>query len=196
MAVLEDGSGTGREAKVDALFRLNTNALSQPLSDHYVANGHAYNVNTGNVTLTSANESALLYLKNNEDEKIVVTAFIYLLGNSDQSGGDTLVQVLRNPTAGTIIDNAVAQVPVNRDFGSSNTLTSVLSYKGVEGDTLTDGTIAVESLFSAAGRQTITVPVVLEKGNSIGITYTPQTSNTSQTIQIAMAIYLDKDNIL
>jgi hypothetical protein len=66
-------------------------------------------------------------------------------------------------------------------------------YKGVEGDTITGGT-----LFAASGRDVFDAPVVfdaapikLSKGNSIAISYTPPTSNTSQTVIVAATIFVE-----
>jgi hypothetical protein len=185
-----DGTGSGKLAAVTKEQRLTTLAVSETIAAHHAFDGEAYNYNTGDVTLTNANESAIAYFKNNEDEPIVISGLVYLLGNSDQTGGDTLVTVYRNPTAGTIVDDATAVTAlVNRDFSSSNTLTAD-AYKGDQGKTLTGGVVLLDSRFAGVGRKFLSVgAIILRKGNSIGVTVTPQTSNTSQVIQIAMNIY-------
>ena len=58
-----DGTGTGKEAGVDTNNRLLTNTISEDISNHVTEYGGKYNINTGNITLTTANESAILYFK-------------------------------------------------------------------------------------------------------------------------------------
>lgn len=191
---IKDGSGKGYEARVTENQRLSTITVSESIAATHAFTGDAYNVNTGTINLTSANKSALFYFKNNEDQDIVITAFFYLLGNTDGTG-DTLVQIERNPTGGTLVSGGTSFSPVNRDFGSKNTLT-VDCLKGAEASTLTgsDG-VAVESIFSGVGRQTVSVgAIVLRKGSSVGITVTPPASNTDMDVQIAMAIYKKTEN--
>jgi hypothetical protein len=185
---IKDGAGSGLSAKVSKEQRLHTLSVSETIAAHHAFDGHAYNFNTGTINLTSANKSALAYIKNNEDDPLVITGFFYLLGNTDGTG-DTLVQIERNPTGGTLISGGTAQAPVNRDFGSNNTLTAD-ALKGAEGSTLTGGTVAIESIFSGVGRQAVIVgAIVLRKGNSVGITITPPASTTDMDVQLAMALY-------
>ena len=182
---LKDGTGSGSHAKVTENGRITTLSVEEGIAAHHAFEGQSYNINTGTVNLTSASKSALLYFKNNEDEPIIVTGFFYLLGNPNNTG-ETLVQIERNPSSASF---STALTPINRDFGSQNTLT-VDCYKGAEAATLSGGTVAIESLFSGVGRQTVLVgAVILRKGNSIGVTVTPPTSNTSMNVQIAMAVY-------
>jgi hypothetical protein len=186
---LKDGTGTGRLAQVNYSNKLMTLSVSESVAIHHTFLGLGYNINTGTINLTSANKSALLYLKNNGDSDIVINGFFYLLGNSDGTG-DTLVQVERNPTGGTIVSGASDTAPINKDFGSANVLTAD-SFKGAEANTLTGGTVVIESLFASQGRKSLVgaAGVILRKGNSIGITVTPPASNTDMDVQIALSVY-------
>ena len=82
----------------------------------------------------------------------------------------------------------------NRDFASSNDITNNASvYKGVEGDTLTDG-----GSFAFTTRSNFDSPIsfdsaniILRKGNSIGINITPPTGNTSQNWVIAIIGFVE-----
>ena len=192
---LRDGTGKGTLAEVTSSNKLMTLGVTETISAHHAFEGDAYNVNTGTINLTSANKSALLYFKNLEDEDIVITALFYLLGNSDGSG-DTLVQVERNPTGGSITTAGTSFVPVNRNFGSNKTL-NVTCEKGAEADTLTGGTVAIESVFNAVGRKVLSVgAIVLPRGSAIGVTVTPPASNTDMDVQIAMSCYKVQETTL
>jgi hypothetical protein len=186
---IEDGTGTGRRAKVDSNNRIETSGLAETVSNDAAIQGSAYNVNTGTLALTSGSKSAVVYLKNTGTNNIVIPKLFYLFGANTGGSGEHLVQVERNPTGGTIVTGASTQTPVNRNFSSQNTLTAD-SYKGAEGSTLTGGTVIIESLFTSEGRAALDVgAIVLAKGNSIGITITPKTSTTAMNVQFAMEIY-------
>ena len=169
-------------------------ALTEEELEAAAEDGRSYNVNTGTVNLTSANKSALLYVKNNSTNDIIIPLIGFLIGNSTGGTGDLLLEVVRNPTTGTIVSGASAVgVEANKNFGSNKTLT-VNAYKGAEASTITDGTTAYYSLMNSAAKQYVITTgwVVLPKGSSIGINVTPQASNTNMDIQIFLSI-IEKD---
>jgi len=187
-----DGKGTGKRAEVDLNNRLQVFSISEGLSLDAAKNGENYNINTGSITLTSANQSAVLYMKNNEDKTFVITDVIVILGASTGGSGDLTVEVIRNPTTGTIISGASDVAVVgNRNFGSSRQFVADV-YKGAEGNTITNGTDFSDTTRSAAS----TVihfdadVIAMPKGTSIGVNITPQASNTSMAVKIAVVGYL------
>jgi len=188
-----DGTGKGFSARVDANFRIRSLADSQSLSQAAAQLGDTFNFNTGSIELTTANESAVAFLENQTENKFVIPAIGYLLGNSTAGVGDLNLKVVKNPKAGTIITNAVAvDVFENKNAGKIKTfsITDMPRFKGVEGDTFTDGAEWFPTLLPGSARQHIitTGDLVLEPGTSIGMTIKPQASNTSMFIQIFMAI--------
>jgi hypothetical protein len=188
---IEDGKGSGKLAHVDSSQRLTTFATTESEQAFESFNGNAYNINTGAVTLTTAGESAVFYMKNTSTNTWVTETLFYLLGNSTSGTGDMDVTVERNPTGGTIVTNAVAvDINANRNFGSSNTLTGDF-YKGVEGDTLTGGTDAVFSIFgSYPARAAIDVgTIIMPPGSSIGVLVDCPASNTSQRVAVAVNVF-------
>jgi hypothetical protein len=193
--IIKDGKGSGVSAKVSSTNKLSVLAVSEDIAAHHAFEGNAYNINTGTINLTSANKSALLYVKNLEEKDLIINAFFYLLGNSNITGVDTLVQVERNPTGGDLISGGTAFLPVNRHFGSKNTL-NVTCLKGAEGDALSGADdIVVESLFSGVGRKTVAVgAIIVPRGTSVGVTITPPTGNTSMNVQMALAAYLVEED--
>ena len=192
---IKDGGGKNGLVKVSSDQRLETEAVTYSRSVASVEEGDAYNINTGTINLTSANKSAVLYIKNNEDQPLILTVLFYIIGNSTGGSGDTTITVLRNPTAGTIVDNATAaEMPgINRNFGSNKTLSATI-YKGAEGYTFTDGTKAIETLLNQSpGRNVIDVGSIdLPKGSSLGIEYTPAAGNTSLDVQFAASVFVDQ----
>lgn len=167
-----------------------TKALTQEELEAAAEEGRSYNINTGSITLTTANKSACLYVKNNSTKDVIIPLIGFLIGNSTGGTGDLLLEVVRNPTAGTIVSGASAvDVEVNKNFGSNKTLT-VDAYKGAEGNTITDGATAYYSLMNSAAKQYVITTgwVVLPKGSSLGINVTPQASNTSMAIQCFLSV--------
>lgn len=194
--IIESGTGNGKSVAVteDNYLRVSSRVLS--IEQHTILDGNAYNINTGDITLTSANESALLYLKNTGTQDWGNLGAIFLLGNSNVSGEDWVVKTYRNPTAGTLISSGTALEAFNRNFGSAKTLTgTVLS--GLEGRTITasDG-VAIQTRSPTNGRLVIAVGVLIPPGASVALSVEPPTGNTSVVVQCAFPILeLEADHI-
>ena len=185
---IKDGTGKGYIAKVDSDNRLHVNSVSRTESEQAALLGQAYNITTGAVVLTSDTKSCIAYMKYTGTDPFLITEILAIPSGSTGGTGRAVVNITKNPTAGTIIDNAVVMdIIQNRDFSSSEIIDALL-YKGVEGDTLTDG-----SVFAPTGRENFDIPItfdaaniVLRKGNSISVCVTPPAGNTSQTWIIAI----------
>lgn len=184
-------------AKVSKNQRLEVEAINLVEKDRAAIVGWKFNINTGDITLTNATKTSVLYVKNTDEYDLSLNAFIYNLGATTSGSGDANIDAIRNPTAGDIITNANnveigAGVEANQNFGSTNTLTG-LFYKGATGETALSGgnkTIATRSA-SSTGRIFLDLGnLILPKGTSIGFNYTPPAGNTSQTVQFAIACHL------
>ena len=192
MEQVQDGTGKGYLAKVDSDNRLYTKAIVSTEQEHESANGLAYNINTGIITLTNATKTPVLYLKNNEEFDLIIDTVLYMTGASTGGSGNVLVEIVRNPTAGTIVSGASdVEMNVNRNFGSTRSL-SANAYKGATGNTLTDGVKFIESILSTATqRVAVSVgAVIIPKGSSMAIQITPPTGNTSMATEWAISCYL------
>lgn len=191
--VIKDGTGSGKTVKVDSENRLNTNAITFQRREEQSLSGQTFNINTGLINLTSDNKTALLYvINNNTNKNMIVSKIVYLFGSPANGTGDSLVTVLRNPTTGSIITNAVqAEIITNRNFGSSEIIGADV-YKGADTYTFNDGEKIIESIYSnGATRSAIDVGnVIIPKSKSLGVEYTPPTGTTSQNVEIALEIFL------
>jgi len=187
-------SGKGiYEVGVTTAKQLKT--FSETTSEQTQANliGNAYNINTGEVTLTDAVQTPILYFKNNETQDLLVTALA--IGFQNSTGGAAtdapIITVIRNPTTGTIVSGATdVDINSNRNYGSSNTLSLSDAYKGATGDTMTDGTEHLLIYQTDLGRVFAAIDEVIPKGTSIGVKITPQDSNTSLTCYVALICHL------
>ncbi len=190
---IRDGIGSGKEAKVTSSNRLATTTISETEADFATNEGTRYNINTGTITLTDANNTTVLFLKNNEDSDLIITALIYNLGNSTGGTGDLTIDVIRNPTTGDIVTNANdVDIIQNQNHGSTRTLV-VDAYKGATSEALiTDGDTSISTLSSSGtGRIVMSLgALTVPKGSCIAVNITPQTSNTSQGVQVAVSCYV------
>ena len=192
---IQDGAGTGYRAKVDSDLRLHVNSVTRTEAEQASLLGVGYNLSTGIVTLTSGSTSCVAYMKYKGVDPFVISEIVVIPSDSTGGVGNASIQIKRNPTTGTIIDNAVDFSSIqNRDFSSSNDINNDADiFKGLEGDTLTDG-----DSFAFTTRDNFSEPItfdagniVLRKGNSIGVCITPPTSNTSQTWVVAIIGYIE-----
>ena len=192
MAIIQDAA-TGKTARVNSDNTLSVHSITISEAEHATDLGQSYNINTGVVTLTSANVSGVLYFKNNEDINIHVDHIVVLLGNT--TGGDATdsvtIKVLSDPTAGTVIsDETAADMVQNRNIGASSTLNANV-YKGAEGKTFTDGMELVGSLLTAGTRAPFVLDITIPKGKAIGVTIEPQDSNTNMKIMVALVLHIE-----
>lgn len=191
-----DGTGQGKSAKVDATNRLYTNSVSKPNIDQAIYDGYGYNLSTGSITLTSANESGVFYLKNTGELPLVVKVIGFALGATTGGSGNGTFRMYKDiSAASTLVTGALAlSNNVNRNFGNTRTLDGT-TYKGVEGATATGGTLAgvsTRSDFSQPFRFEDAI-IVLPKGTSIAATYQPPTSNTSQTVSVFCTCFYEQN---
>ena len=189
--IIKDGTGTGYQQRVDSNNRAQVFSVGISENQQATFLGDNYNCNTGEITLTSANESAVFYLKNTSATDLIVDR---LAPSTQASTGGTgnervKVRVYRNTTGGDIVTTAAdADMIANKNFGSNETI-DALVYKGAEGDTQTGGALAYIIYVSNGSSAVIPVDLVLPRGTSICITMEPTTGNTSQTVYFATSAH-------
>ena len=194
---IKDGA-SGNVGKVDANNRFHTSGVEITEEGQANRKGNAYNINTGVITLTDAADTPILYVKNNDDLDLHISAIAVGVGpTTGGSGGIPKITVVRNPTTGTIISTTPTDVDIksNRNYGASGVATNVVAYKGATGDTTTDGDDHIIFFQTSSGRLFATIEEILPKGSSIGVKFDPQASNTSQDVYCALICHFaDKEN--
>ena len=187
---IQDGTGSGYRARVNSDNHLHTRAISESGGTDAALAGNLYNINTETINLTSANASALLYMKNTDTVPWIVNRVFYNAGPSTGGTGDFLAEVIANPSAGTLVSGGSALTPHNLNFGSSKELVGTV-LKGAEGSTITDGTVRVSTIIPVAGARVLISfdSIILEPGSSIAVRITPQSGNSSMDIQVGFNLY-------
>lgn len=190
---LDDGTGRGFKQKVDSLNRSHTFSVVRSEETDAAANARSYVIETGLITLTTANKSAVFYLKNTETLRLFIDGFIIYTGLSTGGTADdsSIVEILKNPSAGTIVSGAVdVDIKSNRNFSSAAPL-SADAFKGAEGNTFTDGNTHLIGGFSPDTDE-LKSGIILSNGNSLGVNVTPPTSNTSIVVSIGVICHTEE----
>jgi len=78
--IIKDGTGSGDTLKITTKNRAVTEAITTTKKEERSGDGDAYIISSGLINLTSANESALLYVSNNECVDLVVERMVFLIG--------------------------------------------------------------------------------------------------------------------
>lgn len=186
-----EGDGGVKQVLVTPKGRLNTIATTRSDTLTAATNENAYSLNTGVIgSLTTAN-SAIFYYKHNENQKLIVDEMVFGIDDADESGRQQL-KIIKNPTTGTIVSGASAgDINSNRNFDSGRGLDNSTFYKGANGNTFTDGSDFGFFYASDAARSSIPLEMVLERGNSIGVTVSPQLNTGSLSMYVAMICHLE-----
>lgn len=191
--ILEDGTGKGYKAKVTSDNRLAVNSVNESVRDFSIVTGDGYNIATSRVTLTSSSESALIYIKNQEDVDLIINSvFVNTVDGAGTLSGQPVLRVYRNPLGGTIVSTAT---PVtnksNQNFGSNKVLTADI-YEGFETATFINQTNIIDVPLPSRLALTFTefeTRVVLPKGSSYGISYQPETGTTTLDVITGVTLF-------
>ena len=175
--VIENGVGNSNKLRVDENFQAHTFSVTENEQNSANEHGYLFNINTGLIALTGTGDSAVFYMKNNESpldgtSDFLINTIVFGLYNRSATVTDLATATLiRNPTAGTIIDDAnTAPMISNCNFDSSNTLEDSLIYSATAtGKTLTDGTDHAMVLLSEGRTTAPELNIDLAKGSSLGI---------------------------
>ncbi len=170
---IQDDTGQGNGLRVNKLHEAFTRSVIESEAESATDIGNSYNINSGIMALTGTGDSAMLYIKNDEDQTIVIAGVAVGIGFLSATIADSaLVTLIRNPTTGTIVSDAnIASAVANRNFGSSNTLKSTtLAYSAsATGKTFTDGDDAAFFFTNGNQRLFTNIDFELEKGSSAGL---------------------------
>ena len=191
MTIIRDPS-TGDGARVDATKRLETHSVVLTETNEATELGDSYNINTGNIGLTSQTESGILYIKNNENRSLEIEAIAIGVDSAGTTGNDSLVTLVRNPTS--VSFSTAVDMNQNRNFGSSKTLTADV-YKGAEAATITGGNAIAQFYMDAGSRLYATIGFTLTKGDSLAIKIDTDTTAGTTNVYAALVCHLKRVDV-
>lgn len=164
---IKDGTGKGFKAKVNATNKLETQAVStSELHEISHAHGKAFMMHTaGFVDITTLNtETGVFHLINDANNDLFI--------HSIRTCGDQVqkIKLYKAVTTGTLLSNAVAGGQGNLNQTSNNS-PNVTVYKGVNGDTITDGMLAGQHINGIGhSAEQFDGAMILGSGDSITVT--------------------------
>ena len=178
-----DGTGRGYRARVTQDKRLSTNAVTESVVQFGAILGNTYNLATSPISITGSTETALFYLKNLDEQDLLISSiFINTVNGSGSISGQPTLNIFRNPIAGLIVDNQTdISVISNNNFGT-NLFPNVNAYEGVDGSTFTSFNLTIPVPLptrAAVPFLEFNTVVVLERGSTYGISYQPESGSTS-----------------
>ena len=189
--MIKDGTGNGYIAQVDDENRLKVRAVQRSELAHSLDQGSTWNVGSGFLTLTNDAQTPILYIKNTGSAALEIGLYVLLTkASANGDGSDGVVEILRNPNAGTIVTDETSAYPVNMNFGSANEI-SADTFIGGTGKTAS-GHEAGQNLRSKVGaenRLVLGILTLLPKGASVCVAYTPPSGNTSMEVEAVVEIF-------
>lgn len=193
MSIIETGVGNGGyKAKVTEESRLHTSSVVITEDVLSTKNGRSFNLSTGLITLTNDSQTALLYIKNDEADDLIIDSVEIGFNTSTGGSATDMIEIysIRTPTDGTLVSDATAiDIKCNRNMGEPFVL-SVDAFKGVTGSTLTNGIDHSLTFMKPFSIKTISTTEILPKGSAIGYKVTPPSGNTSVVMYISVLCYL------
>jgi hypothetical protein len=190
MAQIEDGTGSGAKASVDASNRLLTKAIENcDCKDNSINKAQSYEFATGAfIAPTTTAEHAILYVKNTSSTKRLHIHVIRTCGSVVQQW-----ILYKNDTGGTIISDANAGVEVNHNFSSSNVAEADVWAASAAGKTRSGGSWMSQHI-NDVGHSNVDYEGALILSQNDSLTLTVQNVASATTLSCARihAYYEDK----
>jgi hypothetical protein len=175
---IQDGTGKGYLTKVNADNRMETFSIVEArVADVAANNGKAFLLSSGFVSLTTtASFNGLMYVKNNSDEKL----FIDKIRTCSDGSGSVQLEIIANPTTGTLISDANNSNKLSSNMGSSEIFDGLSYAASADAKTDTDGDNLSQFINRSPGHsvQNYQGSLVLPKGSAIAIQAKPSVATT------------------
>lgn len=185
---LQDGKGTGREAAVNTQNRVAAASVSRTEETERCQNGDAYFIGSGNITVTDANEAALLYIQNDSSRTFQINQISYVVDTATGTSAAGNATFVFNPgSGGTIVSSGTLVEASNLNLDSSKT-SGLTIYQGGTGLTFNTSTGAGAIIQDAQRVDFLPVrsTILLPPGATVGYGWQPAAGNTSQRVAVAL----------
>lgn len=192
---IEGANNPNNHAHVDRQGRLETHASS--VSEQTVSSiqGDTYNLNTGNLNITVDTEVPIFYIKNlGEDRAFIIPRVFVNTGPSSGGSGPSTARIMFNPTTGTLLQGTDLDIH-NFNAGSGKEISATVKINDGLADTISGGTTPFQFFYPESPFRELTPfeAIILPRGSSMALLYTPPTGNTGIDIQAGLNLYLEAD---
>jgi hypothetical protein len=199
MSMIEDGLGTGLRAQVNAKNRLVTESVTFDREDDAISSGVGYQLTSGQVAYTNTSAGVpvgVFYMKNLEAVDVVLDRVVLMIGTATGATGDWFHRIIRNPTGGSLIGNAVPGGISNSNHGSANILNGGdFIYKGIETDDVTGGTGVPLPIQIQSNRILFPIGRRIPKNSSFAIEITPPAGISAAISVTVCHVFVDVNQL-
>lgn len=178
--MIKNAVGNGNGLLIDEKNRAHVDSVIHTSSQDAASDGKLYQFGTGVQTLTSANESALLFIENNEETDLEIANFTFysdaMQGGSVDAGAMFLLRLYTKTTGITPSSDAPI---VNNNLGSSRPLQANVLV-GAEGSAVVGAaTQSGQILLPQSDTKRFPLYWIIPRGTTFAITVQPAAGNTS-----------------
>lgn len=200
MAIIEDGTGSGKKAEVNNEFQLETASVDTSIILHRVEDGTGFNVNSSTLTATinlsdDVADTAVLYIKNTDVADLVLTSARISTGQAATATDNTITikQVGNFSAASDIIANGTAGTAVNRNSGKSSRVFDGIVTTGGTGRSFTSAVAGQQVLGDFTVSRAIELTTIVPVGGEFGVTVDPPAANTSMDFMVSINFHIDSE---
>lgn len=178
---ITDGTGKGNKVAVNNNNRLLVRSVSEDTFQRSAELGDAFFAGAPITNISVATEVAVLHIKSNEDQPLVLGNFLFMSEDSSVGAGAYYTVKWYKNSGG--MSNGTAFTPLNQNFGSSKTLDGTFEYGNGSTSTIS-GTFVAALSFPTGVFQNFGANLVLEKGSEVVFTVQAPATNTSMNFYL------------
>lgn len=201
MSTTRDGQ-TGRGQIVDKSGRAWVDAVDQSEEIDAAGRGECWQASMGNLTFTSANESGLIFLRNDSTRDLVVSGAYFNQSNSTGGVGHLVAKVYRDVATPSTAGNWEADVTqdaasslrvINRNLDKKLTPRLVTVLAATAHEEALDGEELFDTFYSGYRFPLPLTSIIVPPGASIAFSLTPPAGNTSMTGKCHLVFYFRRE---
>lgn len=180
--IIEDGTGSGKKASVNADNRLDTfSVVESRISDISNRDGRSFILTSDFVALTTTGSfNGMIYLKNTSTDRDMFIDRVRICGTGTSMNA-MQCRFVKNPTTGTLISDANDGISVAANLGSNEDFTGINYAASGDGKTVTDGIQFSQFTIHLPGHtiQEYNGAIIIPGGSAMAIEVKPGAATTA-----------------
>jgi hypothetical protein len=180
--IIEDGTGSGKKAKVNAENRVETfSVIESRISDISNREGKSFILTSDFVALTTTGSfNGMIYIKNTDTSQDLYIDRVRICGTGTSMNA-MQCRFVKNPTTGTLISDANDGISVAANLGSNEEFAGTNYAASGDGKTITDGLQFSQFTIHLPGHtiQEYNGAIIIPGGSSMAIEVKPGAATTA-----------------